>query len=177
MIKNEMVETIYNNLINEFQRDMPENEKEILSNLFKKEIEREVNRITEPIDEKKKEFSITFITSYEKDLCNSSLEYKKAVLIKDEQYEQIKYLSLNAYALARKKLNDNEAISVDEANEKIELLEKMLESVQDFNKSQAQMEVSEAILDLKYASGQLDNVFSLRLGREVQNKIILNKNI
>ena len=77
--------------------------------------------------------------------------------------------------MARKKLNDNEAISVDDANEKIELLEKMLESVQDFNKPQAKMEVSEAILDLKYASGQVDDIFSLRMGREIQNKMSISK--
>ncbi len=175
MVRNEMIEKIYNNLINKFQNNIPETEKEELSKLLKREIEGEVNKITEPIDEKEKEFIITFITSYEKDLCNSSLEYKKAKLIKDEQYEQINYLSLNAYALARKKLNDNETISVDEANEKLKLLENALNLVQDFNKPQAQTEVSEAILDLKYASGQVADIFSLRMGREIQNKINVSK--
>ena len=174
-MKNEMIEIIYNSLINEFKKNIPEDEKVNLSKLFKDRINTKVNKIKEPITKNKREFNISFIIHQEKDLCNNSLEYKKAVLIKDEQFEQINYLSLNAYALARKKLNDSEVISVDDANEKIELLEKMLESVQDFNKPQAQMEVSEAILDLKYASNQVDDIFSLRMGREIQNKMSISK--
>ncbi len=175
MNNKEIVETIYNSLCEEFQKNIPDEEKEELSNLFKKEIENECSKLSAPDSEEEKKIKIRMVTSYEKELCNMSLEYKKEKLIKDEQFEQINYLSLNAYALARKKLNDNEAISVDDANEKIELLEKMLESVQDFNKPQAKMEVSEAILDLKYASGQVDDIFSLRMGREIQNKMSISK--
>ena len=62
MNNKEIVETIYNSLCEEFQKNIPDEEKEELSNLFKKEIENECSKLSAPDSEEEKKIKIRIVT-------------------------------------------------------------------------------------------------------------------
>ncbi len=103
---------------------------------------------------------------------NMSIDNRKSELLKDEAFENLRYISNVALKYAEQKVNsrdingENMQNTLDEetANKYIEALNTYLPQVQDFNKQIADYFVSEGIMDLEFACGRT-NYMSLRIGR------------
>ncbi len=171
MTKKEIMEYIYNTLMPIFLQNIPDNDKNYLSELYKKRLDKACNRITDELSEKDKKFYMDITIINEKKFCNKDLLVKKSLLIDDENFDKLCMLSIRAFALAREKLYEDKQISVEEACRIQNELDSLYNLTMDFNKRSAKMELSEADLDLRYASGQITNITSIRMGRERQNKI------
>ena len=102
-----------------------------------------------------------------------SLRDKKSKLYyfkTDNSFDIIDSLSKKAYSLALSRYEKNIIpISKEEADKNIDTLIKKLESVEDFNKEEAERLVSEGILDFNYACGSNSDIISFRLSH-IQNK-------
>lgn len=84
---------------------------------------------------------------------------------KDESFDIISSLSQKAFSLASMRLEGKKmAVSQEEIDKDISILISRLDSVEDFNREEAERLVSEGILDFEYTLGRNDNITSFRLG-------------
>lgn len=93
---------------------------------------------------------------------NMSSDDIKSLLVKDEAFEKIKDISLQAYEYAQE--NKIPSISQKQADDDIKTLETLIDEVKDFNKEEAIGYIMEGEADLIYACGE-DNITSIRMSR------------
>ena len=87
----------------------------------------------------------------------------------DDDFNDVRRLSLQGFECAKNALESNQLISKEEADANIKLLISKLETVKEDNKAEAQNLVSEGILDFGFASG-IQDITSLRLGHLINIK-------
>lgn len=138
-----------------------------MSDLYKKRIIEHCSSIEDNIDNPKAQTYINLIVNFERKKCNLNLDDKKSLLIYDKNYEKLFDLSIIAYNKALKKIKNNETIDLEESKQISDTLTELYNNVYEFNKPTAEFELSEALLDLEYASSQDDSIRSLRIGSEL----------
>ena len=95
---------------------------------------------------------------------NLSPMIKKNLLIKDTVLDEVVCLSNLGFELARKRIEENAVAEVNYANDMINKMNEMYNSVRDENKFTAEKYISEGTVDFMFASGQTEGM-SLRMGR------------
>lgn len=170
MNKNSVLNEILNILIPEFLNNIDIDEQVFISNQFLIYFNDKYSSLDiSELPEKAKEILINQIVNREfNNWKNATAEQKKSIIIKDESLQNLYILSHQAFSKAINRLNNNELISKKEANNLKKLLEETFNNIQEHNKNKAENELSEAMLDIDYASGIITNISSLRLGRERQ---------
>lgn len=106
-----------------------------------------------------------------KNWSNKSVILRKKLLLTDNYYDKLIYLSNIGLKNANIRLlneinNDNKPIEITEtqAKENIKLMKEYVNMVKDYNKQEALMILSEGLIDYDYALGLTDNR-SFRLGK------------
>ena len=148
-----------------FLKDVPEEMKDNLENLYKKNIETQYLSLIEKIDSLEKFNKVLeYIVRVETELWgNASLEGKLSYLVKDAAYNDLNALSLKIFQLARERQEKQLILSDAEQNQFRKQLDDLLSKVMQMNQNRAKILYSEALLDLNYAYG-LSEFTSLRLG-------------
>lgn len=104
-----------------------------------------------------------------KKMIDYSLEQKKQILIRDYNFEKIGQISEKLYHMAIDILEGKE-ISVDfQYDEKEEELNQLLKLVEKYNKEEAEILVSETLLDLNFVCNPKTEILSLRLAEIKRN--------
>lgn len=165
---------VINELVNEFA-DSIENleDKKELTIAFEKYLYNLV-KMAEKIDSsiKDKNKAVEMLLRYSTDnAVKLTLDQKRQMLIKDENFEKIRSISNRAFemtqeVLAKKITEPNE----QELEEMKNTLNQSLKDVKDFNKQQAVWLVSEGILDLNFVENPKIEIMSIRLGRRLHSK-------
>lgn len=165
---------VINELVNEFA-DSIENleDKKELTIAFEKYLYNLV-KMAEKIDSsiKDKNKAVEMLLRYSTDnAVKLTLDQKRQMLIKDENFEKIRSISNRAFemtqeVLAKKITEPNE----QELEEMKNTLNQSLKDVKDFNKQQAVWLVSEGILDLNFVENPKTEIMSIRLGRRLHSK-------
>lgn len=88
---------------------------------------------------------------------------RKHLLLKDKALEGIISIASSAYNYAKERLNESKLIPVELAEENINNMLLLKNNVKEYNIHLAEWHISEGTMDLKYSSGQTDNM-SLRIG-------------
>lgn len=177
MSKENMINEALNILIPEFIKAIPQEEQEFMINEYIKYFKNRCETFSDDISNLNKNKLIKLLINREmNDWKNLKVEEKKSLIITDKNLNKVFHLSNQAFLLAKSKLYDEQQISVEKADELKKELKETFNLVEVYNKKTAQYELYEATIDLDYASGQNDNIMSLRLGREYRNKFdIKNK--
>lgn len=91
-------------------------------------------------------------------------ENKKRAFLYDENFEQIRMTSGRVFKIASEMImqNKQEAQDVDVSKE-IKEMEELIDGVEDWNKEQAKMLLSEASLDAEFIKNPSTDIYSLRL--------------
>lgn len=166
----EFIDKIYDNTINILLANIPNNYHDVISQAYKNYLYKIHSDKYDAINYEK---MINMIIDMEKDKWSKmDAEYIIKRFTNDENYKKIRELSGKAYLLAKEKLlNELEyIISKEEAEKNIDLLNNLLPTVQEFNKAESSMLVSEGICDFVYASRNVD-VTSLRLGHLLEKRM------
>jgi len=161
---NELQQTIYNELIDEILKDVPESEQEELKEAYKQYLVTFYSREVDPKIgfEKTK---TTFVDIEKMKWNDKTLVEKQMLLFKDEALNRLGHLSNIALGNAKAKISNNlDGITKEEANAYIEEMKELVNKVRPFNKVLASDYLSEGILDFEYSIGLTDNT-SLRIGR------------
>ena len=160
----EAIKEIYLNVINVILNDIDEKYKEEVSNnyleyLYSMYSDKEINE-----QNYSKIVEILSKIEYEK-WKRRDRKSKLYHLKKDKSFDVINDISKKAYSLASMHFEGKTIdVSKEEIDKNINILVNQLNSVEDFNKEEAERLVSEGILDFGYAIGKNDNVTSLRIG-------------
>lgn len=99
-------------------------------------------------------------------LKSYSPNFKLSLYIQDESYKKIYNLSMKGFNFALDKFNNNNMISINEANNYKNEMEKLLPDVYEFNYLSAMSLLSEGILDYDYACSDITYT-SFRLANEI----------
>ena len=101
-------------------------------------------------------------------MISMDLDSIKRQLIVDKNFEKLNFLSNYAWKTAEHILKGN-SFEIDlDINEKIEEMKKLESMVEEYNKRQARVLLSEGILDWKYIENPETDMVSLRLGRAMR---------
>lgn len=163
-------ETSIKELVTEFAKTIPnsENEKELIDSFEKylydliETIQNDNTYIME-----KNEENMKYILKYSTEVTKKlPLIQKKQKLIEDKNFEEIKKISLGAFRDVQKIISgekiEKEEQELEEMRRK---LKEHLNNVREFNKSQAQLLVSEGMLDIYFIENPKTELMSLRTGR------------
>ena len=160
-----LVDYLYNETIDTFLENVDninikENYKEYLSKVYSKY----------NFEELKKLNKLESVVNLEKNKWkNKFLNYKKSMVIKDDNFDKLLEFSNTFYQLALNKLKTGENINIDVGFYQ-KHIDFYFQNILDFNKQSAQTIYSETILDLNYAAGNSE-FMSLRIGRETRSGI------
>lgn len=165
---NERLEQVILNLTMSFEKTIPEDEEkraELIS-AFKNHLYLAVRTIQESNSKfiSKDEASIeSTLKGISNDFNKKDLQNKKQELLKDSSFEQIKQISGLAFRSAQDVLNGNSNAIDFDITDKISEVKALLETVESYNREQAQRLVSETILDFRFIENPSNQVSSLRL--------------
>jgi len=170
------MEEIINQLKKEFMESV-KGQDERLPDAFEQYMHRAVSNLTKGKTNIDNDSLERIIKRMGKELIDSSITWKKKTLITDESYDNILYISMKSYEVAQKIIR-NEKVEEDiQVKEKIDKMKEYLKTVEEFNKAEARLLVSEGILDLKFIENPKTDITSLRLGKQIRSKEqSLNKN-
>ena len=159
MDNNIKIKEIYNNTVDLFIKNIPDDKKEYMKNMYLSYLIREYSKhvlTSEDVDY----YSSLEIIRWK----NFSMEGKLSVVSEDENLDKLINLSLEGCQAAEKFVREGVQISKEYANDKLEEMNLLYENVKEFNKDLATFYYSEGSLDFSYASG-LTDLMSLRTGR------------
>lgn len=154
---NTVIKKIYDSMIKIILRDI---EPDYVEAICRKYMDTLVKRYSDI------EFDVENIDYVYKDLfeieyiewANMSADMKKHIFLTDVALNKIIDLASEAFKYAKDRLNNNAVISKELADEYILKLKNLLNEVEDFNKNLAMWYISEASVDLDYASNQTENM-------------------
>lgn len=157
-------------LIEEFKNTIPnsEDEQELINafEIYLYDLKKVIEEFNMEIKDADKVFELSA-----KKIMKLSLENKKQKLIRDESFEKIQRISNKSFEMTQKMIRGKKLELENNELEKMKKeLEESLNNVRDFNKEQAQMLVSEGILDLMFVENPKTEITSLRLGRCIGRK-------
>lgn len=156
---------VISELTSKFEKSVPKEEQELVTEFEKflysgvKSLEQSDSKFIN----KDKNSIIDVLKQVANKLIDYDLDTKKQQLLYDSSYGEIKKSSNNIFNMAIDKL-EQKLVNIDfDILEEITKLEDLLNSVESYNKQQAEMLVSEAILDLNYINNPSESAMSLRL--------------
>lgn len=163
-MNNELIKRIYDSIINYVLSDIEEENKSEISDEYMKYLSRSYSNLNIS-EENFDKICDAFIKRETNRWKNRPENYKKSQLLKDENLNRIREISLTALDYAKKRLFDH-TIQLEEVEAKglIEQMEKCIKLVKPFNMNLAKTYISEGTIDLLYASGKTEYT-SLRIGR------------
>lgn len=163
----EFIKKVYDRVINIILHDIPKNyQDEVSKNYLEYLSKKYSNKYND------ENIDIDFIISIENSTWSIvPFGYKLQLFVKDDSLEKIREISLEAYNLAKERLEKKleSTIRSEEIDNKIKMFDELLMNVKDFNKDLAKALVSEGVADFVYASGKTD-VTSLRIGHINKSK-------
>lgn len=161
MQNNKNILKIYENTIDKFLENCPENNKQDIRKLYSSYLVRTYSRLN--LDDSSVEyFSELEIIKWK----NFSLEGKLSVVCEDNNLDELIKLSMEGLEAADQFRKSGVVFDKNVASKKIKLMEELLDKVLYFNKSLATYYCSEGSLDFSYAAGLAD-IMSLRTGRSI----------
>ena len=102
-------------------------------------------------------------------LINTDIDNKKSFLIEDEAFEKLRTISFCSFDYAIKKTQDkNIKLTEDIYDNLSKELDKLYELVKPYNKKEAEILRSEALLDIYYLFKENCEFTSLRFGRRLK---------
>jgi len=154
-----VINKIYNNMIKIILSDIESDYHEVVCQKY---METLMNRYSDiDFDEGSIGEVYNFLYQMEYNEWNSMpAAVKKHSFMKDDVLNKIIDLASIAFKYAKDKLDNNVVISKQLANEYILNLNSLYNDVEDFNKNLAMWYISEATVDLDYASNQTDSMSS-----------------
>lgn len=159
---NDVIQKLYYNLINVISNDFEESDKKEIQVEYMKILNNRYSELPFNTTEYEKLYEKLFKLEYN-EWSNLSLDMKKHVLLKDLALDEIINITSEAFKYAQERLNKNILISNEIAEQYISRLSELYDSVKEYNKQLANWHISEGIMDLKYSSGQTENM-SMRIG-------------
>lgn len=159
---NDVIQKLYYNLINMISNNFEESDKREIQVEYMKILNNRYSELAINTTEYEKLYEKLFKLEYN-EWSNLSLDMKKHVLLKDSALDEIINIASAAFNFAKERLNKNILISTEIAEQYISRLSELYDSVKDYNKQLANWHISEGTLDLKYSSGQTENM-SMRIG-------------
>lgn len=159
---NDVIQKLYYNLINVISNDFEESDKKEIQVEYMKILNNRYSELLFNTTEYEKLYEKLFKIEYN-EWSNLSLDMKKHILLKDSALDEIINITSEAFKFAKERLNKNTLISTEIAEQYISRLSELYDSVKDYNKQLANWHISEGTLDLKYSSGQTENM-SMRIG-------------
>ncbi len=175
MEKEEIINKILKELLPIFLENIEESNKDKISNLYKEYFVRKYDSLFSGISSDTDiEKLLSILKNRElNEWKNLNEDSKMSIIVEDKNLQELYFLSHKAFSLAQNKLYNEELISGKEAEELRTNLLNKYELVSTYNKDRAKMELSEALLDVDYASGVNENINSLRIGMEYRTKMQL----
>lgn len=156
----DVIQKLYSNLINVITVGFEEKDKKFVENEYMRILKNRYSELDISIDDYDKLYEYLFKIEY-KEWNDLSLDVKKHILLKDVALDEIIDITNSAFKFANERLNKNILIPIAQADEYISKLEVLYNSVKEYNQQLAEWHISEGIMDLKYSSGQTENM-SLR---------------
>lgn len=98
-------------------------------------------------------------------LTKGSLDYKKKELLRDKNFEMLSTFSMSANQMAEEILKGKKIEVKFDIDKRIEEMTRLSRLVEEYNKEEAALLLSEGILDLKYVKDPQTDIISLRLCR------------
>ena len=166
-----MEEENYENLIDE----LTEKYKNSIQNIeYEKELveglQDYLNKAKDSIDENGNLTVEELLISITNRVMKLPIEYQKQKLLKDEKYNEIQRVSMEAYKMVNNLITGKEEVDKNKIPEMKQILNNNIEEVREFNKEAAKNLVSEGLLDLMFIENPKTKITSLRLGRNIVNK-------
>lgn len=159
---NEVINKIYNNLINVILKDIEKDYQEIVkSNYLKYLNEQYFEKYKDSNLDNLLEKLIKFETIKWED---KTKDMKLNLLIEDPALNNLSHIASRAFQYANNRKETESLIDEDIANALITEMKELLVKVAEFNTSLANWYFSESLVELNYACGKSDNT-SLRMGR------------
>ncbi len=153
-------------LVEQFKKSTPDDEEELIAGFenYLYTIVRKMKEAKHDSTKEGKQRIEILLNRITKNLSMTNLETKKSRILVDESFEEIRKISDNVFETALRQLESNATTNIDiNVEEKIEKIIQLLEEVKSFNKEQAQMLVSETMLDLQFIQNPKTDIKSLRL--------------
>ena len=176
MTRGEILNKVLKTLTPVLLENIPINVQNTLLNEYQKYLEDNYSSFNDTYSNEKANILIELLVEREfKKMKDLDQNDKKRLIIKDENKEKLFYLSMKAFGFAKNRV-DNQVLITKEEYEKLKLeLSETFELIKSFNKESLKFELSEASLDLEYAAGNITDIRSLRLAREIDRKSYTTK--
>lgn len=151
-------------LCKKFLKGVPKRDKTLLEAAFCAKFDEAVKEMGESISEC--DSRTGGLEQLFMDEDSMSVDAKKRWLLEDPQMTELERISRELFAKARDKRNDpKKSLTSEQASAYVTRLERIYAGVQDFNRSKAEQEYSEALSDVRYVSEATSQEASVRLGR------------
>lgn len=151
-------------LCKKYLKGVPKRDKALLEEAFCAKFDEAVNGVGESISEH--DGRTGGLEQLFMDKSSMSVDAKKRWLLEDPQMTELERISRELFEKARDKRNDPmRSLTSEQVSTYVARLERIYAGVQDFNRSKAEQEYSEALLDVRYVSEATSQEASVRLGR------------
>lgn len=159
METNKNIMKIYENTVDKFLENFPASEVESIRNMYLSYLIRTYSRLE--LNDRTIEYYSNLEVIKWKDY---NIDGKMSIISEDKNLDELVKLSMEGQHFADQFRKDGTMLDKKIANEKIKLMDELLNKVLEFNKKLATYYYSEGTLDFSYASG-LTDLMSLRTGR------------
>lgn len=176
MNREEILKKVLTTLTPELLKNIPKGEQNLLLNEYQKYLEDNYNSFDDTYSIEKANILIELLVERElRKIKDLDIDDKKRLIIKDENKEKLFYLSMKAFGYAKNRVDNEVLISEEEYKQLKQKLEETFKLVKSFNKESLKLELSEAKLDLEYAVGNITDIRSLRLAREIDRNSTIKR--
>ncbi len=162
----DILNAVYETMIDDIIKDFNTNEYEEVQEAYRDYLNFSYQNSLKLSNDKEK-LKKFFIKLEKQKWENKDKILKQALLLNDENYDELLKLSNMALEYAKLKYRGKEneiPINQEQALDYIEMMNKYSENVRDYNKERTILQLSEATLDFEYAVN-LNSNMSLRMGR------------
>ena len=151
-----LAQIIYERTLPKILNNIPESERELISQKYKEYMER---TCTADIDEPSEDLIEMLSSVRLNTFANQDLDYIKRILIEDKNYSNLFKLNKDF----EKYFNENKKIDEEEYQRIKQLIENSVDKVLDFNKKNAMIMADDMLLDLEYLAGKSEDTSLSRL--------------
>ena len=173
-MKEKEYESLVRKLAEEFDKSIPESEKELTDN-FVTYLYSAISNL-ESKGQSKDEIERK-IGAYARYIIGRDLEEKKREIVIDNAFEKIRQISNEFFRMAKGVLVGEQVDSNDDFSQKIEEMKELLCRVTKYNRQQAENLISEAILDVGFITNSQSGITSVRIAHETRRKKQEEKNM